>query len=121
MRLAGLGVDVMALSRAGKFLKGNRAKTLQRLLTPSERKQIGRKKLTPLLFSKFFTAKEAFFKALGASWMGLAGFRSLDVRLLPHEKFRVRSLAPRRGKPREGSGCYFRREALVGAQVVLWE
>lgn len=132
MRLAGLGVDIIALSRARQFLREHRAKALLRLLTKSEKKQMGRKRLTPLLFSKYFTAKEAFFKATGGSWMGLEGFRSIDVKFLREGQFQVESLSSRgrklkvpgslqQTKPSTFSGAFFRSQAFIGAQVIWWQ
>lgn len=123
MRVVGLGIDLIAISRARQFLKEHRQKAMDRLLTHSEKKQLRRKSLSALQFSKMFTAKEAFFKATGESGMGLEGFGSLEVKFLPHKKFQVRSLNSKRrshSKPQRVVGSFFQDKVFVGAQVVLW-
>ena len=120
MRLVGLGIDLIALSRVQQFLKRHKLRAWDRLLTQSERRCLSRKPPSVLLFSKIFAAKEAFFKALGKPWMGLEGFGGIDVKLLPHEKFQVKSLHFGSAKPMEATGSFFQGKGLVGAEVILW-
>ena len=123
MRVLGLGIDLISLSRARQFLKENRPRAINRLLTHPEKRRLRNKSLTSLQFSKMFAAKEAFFKASGESWMGLEGFRSLEVKFLAHDKFQVRSLKPNRFatlKHREVIGRFFHNGIFLGAQVILY-
>lgn len=120
MRLVGLGIDLVAVSRVKQFLKDHKRRALDRLLTESEKKLFSDKSLSALMFSKIFAAKEAFFKALGRPWMGLEGFGAIDVKLLPHGKFQVKSLHAEGPRPPEGRGSFFQCEGLVGAEVILW-
>ena len=114
--LSGIGVDIISLRRAGQFLQAHRKTISERFCHPSEKKFFSRKNISKLLFSKLFTAKEAFFKALGGSWMGIEGFRKLKVKILPHDLFWVSS----EEAGREARGVFFRDQNFVGAQVILW-
>lgn len=121
MRLAGLGIDLQSLARAEIFLKQHERKTVDRLLTAREKNRWRRVPMSPVLFSKIFTAKEAFFKALGRPWMGLDGFRNIEVTFLARDKFCVRTLERGGRSVRTGSGAFMRTPELTGAQVMIWE
>ncbi len=108
----GLGIDLLSLSRAKNFLNSHSLKKIGRLFTDNERKKLRR--LSPRAFSRLFTAKEAFFKALGKSWMGLEGFGTIEVRELSRDRFQAVS------EGRVGEGSFFEDKNWVGAQVVLW-
>ena len=116
----GVGIDLVDLSRSGRFLRTHRKRAYERLLTSKEKMEIGQKRISPLEFSKRFAAKEAFFKALGSSWMGLEGFGGIEVKCLSHDRFRVKSLASSAFPNAEGEGRFFRFQKWVGAQVILW-
>ncbi len=120
MRLVGLGIDLVALSRVKQFLKDHKRRAMDRLLTLSEKKQFSKKSPHVLTFSKIFAAKEAFFKAMGKPWMGLDGFKAIHVKLLPHGKFQVESLHFEGRSPLAATGSFFQCEGLVGAEVILW-
>ena len=74
-----------------------------------------------LLFAKLLAAKEAFFKALGGSWMGLEGFQSIEIRLEAHNHFRVQSSLSGFRPPMKAEGQFFQDRERVGAQVILWD
>jgi phosphopantetheine--protein transferase-like protein len=116
--LAGLGIDLISLRRVQRFLKDHSLNTVRRLFSPLEIKKRG--KISPLYFAKMFAAKEAFFKALGTSVMGIEGFRKIAVTLLEKDRFNVQmSLSP--GRNTEAQGSFFRCGDFVGAQVLLWK
>ena len=120
MKLAGLGIDVLSISRAKKFLTRQTSDSLSRVLCPSERKCLPR--LSPLQFAKIFTAKEAFYKASQTPMTGLYAFSELEVKLLPHEHFEIKWLrSSGLKKAPKVSGCHFVTSDYVGAQVILWE
>ena len=117
--LKGVGVDLVQLSRAEKFLKQNRSPSVMRLFSKPEIAALRGKKLTPRIFAKFFSAKEAFFKASGGAWMGIEGFSNIDVKCLSRDRFKVRSFAGKKMKAAEGN--FFRGRGWVGARLVLWK
>lgn len=118
--LKGVGVDLMRLSRARQFLKQNGTSSVLRLFSKSEIAALRGKRLTPNTFAKLFSAKEAFFKARGGSWMGLEGFSDIEVRCLSRDRFKVHSFA---GKEVEGraEGNFLRGRGWIGARLVFWE
>ena len=117
--LAGVGIDMVSINRMRRFLKSNRHSALERLCTVAEKKQLRRKRFSAFEFSKLFAAKEAFFKATGGSWMGLEGFRALEVKPLWGGRFQVRRKEKRKSMP-PAEGHFFRDKEWVGAQVILW-
>ncbi len=120
MKLAGLGIDVLSISRAEKFLAHRTRESLSRVLCPSEQKFFA-KRLSVLQFAKIFTAKEAFFKASQMPPSGLYGFSELEVKLLPQERFEIKWLRPAGlKKGPKACGCHFVSPGYVGAQVILW-
>ena len=118
--LKGVGVDLVQLSRAKKFLKQNGAESVLRLFSKSEIIALRGKRITPQVFAKFFSAKEAFFKASGGSWMGIEGFSNIEVKWLPRDRFKVQSFA---GKEIQGKaeGNFLRGRGWVGARLVFWK
>ena len=119
MKIAGVGIDLVNLPRIHKFLKTHSRARLSRLLAPSEQRKF-RKKISSTDFAKIFTAKEAYFKTLGESWLGLEGFASMEVRVLPGERFAVRLVDGRLKKKgvRQAAGCYFSFGKFLGAQII---
>ncbi len=117
LRISGIGIDLVDLNRAGRFLKEHRATSLNRLFFPSERKFI-QNKPSVSSFAKAFAAKEAFFKALGLSWMGLEGFKKIKLKILPNDRFTASSVSP---KKIQGQGRFFESRKWVGAQVIVTE
>lgn len=118
-KVKGIGIDLVSVPRVRKILKHHRAKTLKRLLTPSERKHFSRKSLSPAAFAKLFAAKEAFFKAVGRSWMGLEGFGAIEIKGFPRGRFQAKSSAY--SGPWRAEGRFFGTRELAGAQVILWD
>lgn len=120
MRLIGLGIDLLSLSRAARFLKAHRSK-LKRLLSPPEIKQLAKRRLTKTGFAKMLSAKEAFFKALNQSWMGLDAFRAIHLRFRGKNSFEAAVLpGPFSKKTYTAEGSFFKAGDLLGAQVILW-
>ncbi len=120
LKLRGVGIDILELARARRFFLGHQKKIKSRLLTPAERRSYLRKKFSVLEFAKNFSAKEAFFKALGRSWMGIEGFSSMQVKSLPCDQFQVELLNSKEQRLR-AQGSFFYERDYVGAQVVVWE
>ena len=115
-RPTGIGVDLVDLRRVRRFLQDH-PKSFFRLLSPVEKKLWSARKPTALDFARLFAAKEAFFKALGGSWMGLEGFERFEVSCSRRSRFTVQSLPS--GKC--GEGRFFRVPNAVGAEVICWK
>ena len=122
MRIAGVGIDLVNLPRIRKFLKAHAPRRISRFLSPAEQTQF-KKKIPSKLFAKIFTAKEAYFKTLGESWMGLEGFASMEVRLLPGDRFTVQLVDGALGRKgsRPAEGCHFGFGNFLGAQIIRGE
>lgn len=73
-----LGVDLLEWKKAGAFYEAHREK-LSRFLFPTEASFVLASKRPHESFAMILSAKEAVFKALGVSWMGLSGFRSIQI------------------------------------------
>ena len=119
LELKGVGIDLVSLSRIRKFLNRHPSKISRRLLTKSERKKISSKRLSPVVLARLLAAKEAFFKAVGRSWMGLEGFGAIEIKGFAHGRFQVESKFPD-GRFRKAEGAFFGTQKFVGAQVTLW-
>ena len=109
-KLRGVGIDLVSLPRARRFVKdhGARAARLAGKKSPT---------LSAVEFARIFAAKEAYFKALGLSWMGLEGFESIKVKSSPRDHFQVQSTL---FKGPEASGTFFSGREWAGAQVIIW-
>ena len=112
-KISGVGIDLVDLKRIREFLRIHAAAKTRRLLSPLEQKYFQSRKRSPLVFAKFFTAKEAFFKTLGKAWLGLEGFAEMEVQFLSADRFKIRHL---QGAQAEGS--FFSFSHYVGAQVI---
>lgn len=119
MKLAGVGIDILKMTRIRRFVRQHSSQRLCRLLSPSEQKRFGRKKISPQILAKIFTAKEAFFKTLNRPWMGLEGFQAMSVRFKKAGTFEIVMEAPQAGLQAQGS--FFRAGNLCGAQVICWD
>ncbi len=110
----------MRLSRARQFLKQNGVESVMRLFSKSEIAALRGKRLTPHTFAKLFSAKEAFFKATGGSWMGMEGFSGIEVKCLSRDRFKVHSYAGKqvRGK---AEGNFLRGRGWIGARLIFWK
>lgn len=80
MTLIGIGVDIVSLPRVARFLKDH-SDRLDRIFTVRERKLLAGRRSRVEPVARLLSAKEAIFKALGGSWMGIEGFRMIDVNL----------------------------------------
>ena len=82
-----IGVDILERKKVGGFYRAHRGR-LSDLLHPGELAFVAGSRRPAEAFAQVFSAKEAVFKALGASWMGVSGFR--DIQLYPKKKFSFR-------------------------------
>ncbi len=113
MRLLGIGVDLVSIPRMRQFLKRHGAKAVK-LLDP----QAKSRKISALRLARLFAAKEAVFKALNRSWMGIEGFQAIQVKSSHSSGFRVECAFLPKGA--QVSGRFFDCEGLAGAQVMIW-
>lgn len=120
-RVKGVGVDLISLKRAREFVARHRDRIYDRLLSPSERKNFSRKNLTASRFARLFSAKEAYFKALGGEWMGVEGFAQMELAAHTGDRFHIGSLKREWQRQGTGEGCFFENEDYVGAQVIVWK
>lgn len=63
--IAGIGTDIVAVSRLGALFERHGERALEKLLAPGERAEFAKAKDSARFLAKRFAAKEAFGKALG--------------------------------------------------------
>lgn len=63
--IAGIGTDIVAISRLAALFERHGERALDRLLAPVERAEFAKAKDSARFLAKRFAAKEAFGKALG--------------------------------------------------------
>ena len=73
-----LGVDILERKKAHSFYRLHKDR-LSQVLLPSELAQLKKVKNKPEALAEILAAKEAVFKALGGSWMGLSGFKKIRL------------------------------------------
>ena len=76
----GIGVDIVSLSRVNDFLTKHRA-SLGKILSPKERLKVEEDSNPARILAYFFSAKEAVFKSLDLEWLGIEGFRMIEIDL----------------------------------------
>ncbi len=117
--LRGVGVDLVSRTRIKQFLSHHGEYVRKRFLNVSERRSFDNLSLRG--FAELFTAKEAFFKACGESWMGLEGFRGMRMKRCSGDHFEMEWRPARARKTvYRGEGHFFRCGDLVGAQAMIW-
>ncbi len=120
-KLIGVGIDLVSWDRIKSLLDRHPADSLKRLLTPSERKIFKNSSDPVRSFGRFFAAKEAYFKASGASAMGEKGFRGIEVLIDGDREFSaVSPLFDPEGQYEIG-GEFFETPEGIGAGVLLWK
>jgi phosphopantetheine--protein transferase-like protein len=120
-RCAGIGIDVTAIDRAKAFLSKHKDRVVEKMLSQKEKKKYRLKKLTSLEFSRLFSAKEAYFKACGGTWMGVEGFSAIDIEVLSENVFKATSKTIRPPEGGRAEGIFFRTKQLMGAEVLIWK
>ena len=73
-----LGVDMLEWKKAKAFYDAHREK-LARFLCPTEMVFVRTSRKPYKSLAMILSAKEAVFKTLGISWMGLSGFRCIQI------------------------------------------
>ena len=116
--LRGVGVDLVSRNRVKQFLSRHGDYVRERFLNSSERRSF--KHLSLRDFAELFTAKEAFFKACGESWMGLEGFQGMRMKRRDGDHFEMEWRTGRTQKLYRGEGHFFSCGDLVGAQAMIW-
>lgn len=109
-----MGIDLVSIPRMRKFVKLHGKKAVELLDSSSSKRSLSVKRLACL-----FAAKEAVFKALGRSWMGVEGFRDIKVQGSTGQSFSVQ--CPFLPPGVLAAGSFFEGEGWAGAQVILWE
>ena len=120
IRIQGVGVDLIDKKRVQKLLQRNPGRAFRALFTKLETKKIKFKNARQ--FARLFAAKEAFFKAVGAAWLGLENFSKIEVRCFTKGSFQVESTVYNVSSRHEvfANGQFFECGTWVGAQVVVW-
>jgi holo-[acyl-carrier-protein] synthase len=77
-RLLGVGVDLVEMERAGRFVHAHPG-GVERFLLPSENLLFKKARNKPLAFALIFAAKEAASKSVGQSLGGPGAFRAFRV------------------------------------------
>lgn len=78
--LQGIGVDVVALSRVEDFFEKHR-ESLDKILTSKECSKLESDPNPARMLAYLFSAKEAVFKSLNLNWLGIEGFRMIEIEL----------------------------------------
>jgi len=68
----GIGADILRVSRIGKVYARHGERFLDHVLHPAEREAFASQKKPALFLAKSFAVKEAFVKALGTGFVGVA-------------------------------------------------
>lgn len=68
----GIGVDILRVARIEKVYKRHGNRFVERLLHPREMEAFGMARKPALFLAKCFAIKEAFVKALGTGFFGIA-------------------------------------------------
>ncbi|HZP13028.1 MAG TPA: holo-ACP synthase [Nevskiaceae bacterium] len=68
----GIGADILRVSRIGKVYARHGERFLEHVLHPKERAAFAEAKKPALFLAKAFAVKEAFVKALGTGFVGVA-------------------------------------------------
>lgn len=68
----GIGADILRVSRIGKVYARHGERFLEHVLHPTERAAFAEAKKPALFLAKAFAVKEAFVKALGTGFVGVA-------------------------------------------------
>lgn len=108
----GIGIDLLALDRARDLLKRHGSSFLKRILSPIEIKR--KPSYTALQLAKYFTAKEAFFKASDLNWTDLRGFSGMWISRMRGNQFEMACSDP----SIQGVGTFFKRGNIWGAKVI---
>ncbi len=77
-RISGIGIDIVDLDRAARFVRDHGGR-LDRFLLPHEYRRFRRSRSRAAAFALYFAAKEAVSKALGQSIQVPAEFRRYSV------------------------------------------
>ena len=116
-RIRGVGIDLVSIPRMRKFVKLHGKKAA--LLLDSSFSPRSKRPISVIHLARLFAAKEAVFKALGRSWMGMEGFRDIKVQGSPRQGFSVQ--CPFLPQGVAAAGRFFEGKDWAGAQVILWE
>lgn len=125
MRIFGLGVDIVELSRIERIIEQH-PRFLERVFSPEERQRINRSKSPARHAAARFAAKEAVAKALGT---GIKGFSFSDIVILndaagrPYVELRgrARDVALASGVVEIAVSLSFGRDNAVASAVALGE
>ncbi|TAL15921.1 holo-ACP synthase [bacterium] len=77
--IAGLGLDIVKVSRIERLLEKHGERFLCRVYTGAERTELLKKNNSPDSLAARFAAKEAAMKALGSGWGDGVGWRDVEI------------------------------------------
>lgn len=109
-----MGIDLVSTARMRRFVQEHGKKAAELLSSTSSKRSLSVNHL-----ARLFAAKEAVFKALGRSWMGMEGFRDIKVQGSNGQSFSVQ--CPFLPPGVMAAGSFFEGDGWAGAQVILWE
>lgn len=97
-KLTGVGIDVVELARASRFIRAHK-RDLKNFFLPSEYRCFSRSRSKAKAFALLFASKEAVSKALGVSIAHPRQFRDYPI-TLQNGALNV-SLKPKEGTPKQ--------------------
>ena len=118
-KIIGVGIDLISIDRIRGFLKKHRARSRKELLSPPELSRFKNRRISPPTWSRYFSAKEAYFKTLDLPWLGREGFQHIDIQPVSDDSFQACWLEKGR-KKWAAEGCWGFAGNHVVAQVIRW-
>lgn len=115
-----LGIDIISLDRSRDYLKRHGRPGFEKILSESEHQELRKKPLSAQLFAKKFSAKEAYFKSLNASWFGVDGFQKIEVIFKGANQFTAYQRKSGR-KVEPASGNFIFGKGWIAAKVLRWQ
>lgn len=118
--LQGAGIDIISLARVKQLFKHHTRDSMKGILSEAET-ELYHKEFSPRDFARHFAAKEAFFKSMGAAWMGPDGLRRITIKNKKNSSFEAETQGFFSPERMTAQGNYFEAGNWVGAEVIRFD